>query len=480
MRFLIATIICLSASSLFANNSYSNYLYGISVLPRAYLQGNYGIEKDEKRAFELFKDIEFDQIAKIYLAYCYYSGVGTKVDKQKAQEYLDSIEKPLSDEMHYLTGSMRDWKFIEELKKASNKVDDKIKVVLRDFQASKEDMEKYSKLAEENPEKYYKDLHFFYSRTNNDEKILSVLKYFKQGDNQYRFFSDVIVKKNKPEFAKKFFNDIENSKTKFPLEYAYCLYYGYGMPADKSKALEIMNEESKIKLKYSHLVSFPKTEYVDLCNFVYHYALMAKENGNEEPYLKCLRDGIGVERNLEKLIKIRYDKIKGTQTKYTSELTLIMYNLSALNKEPELYNKDLMEIEFDVLSRQFKLSSSGRFLEYFCYLLYGYANEVDEKAAFELINKIYNRAKTEGYNPSVYCLEALAFCYDNGIGTAKDIDKAKALRAEVLDISMKKPSYFEGLASYYRPSKKFHIQDENMFKYYDNLAREHYEFYQFK
>lgn len=420
--------------------------------PMLFLLGKNDVEKDEVKAFKILLDMTKEDItmAKVALAYCYFTGTGCEVDVAKAEEYL----RDCKTETLKLDGFNRDTKWTFRNDKFSLKIADVVFEKTGDFELAYKNFlhsssfkyeheslyKKLLELADKEPEKYANYIINDLIESKDYEKAVKFSKYSTDTNNKklLNLLGNLIIEQEDKLVAQLLENleAISYNLNIYYFEYAYCLNFGIGVEKDEKKAQEILAKYLKDEYFWSYLVyniywiSKDAKETKQLEKFILDYAIQKKDAGEASLYAICQKNGIAIDKDLTAYLAHQYKKI---ENKYERSPT---YEILGLISNRSERTKEMIEIRFKTLKLQCENEGdrSHALMQYCHYLINGVGCEKNGKLAIELLENNYNNPAELKWSSEFLPFEYLAYCYDKGIYVKENKQKAEEIRAKITEL----------------------------------------------
>lgn len=296
-----------------------------------------------------------------------------------------------------------------------------------------------------------------YSSIGNYDKMVEFIDYideFKIG-NFYNtldsaFYSMLEAKQvetiEKLLKTKNFYLILDKSYPEAIIYLAYCKMYGYGIEADRAEANVLIDKYvdlTKDRRNTYNLERLAKFKLENVDNFVYAVANVLSDKGDSKLLSICLKNGIGCEKDRAKSFLIDFKIAKENNFTYSLRNQVIINFRNAYTEG--LSTKEMEKLTFETLDNCLgdRYISISDIMIYYNLILLGNGDEESKAKAFKKLEELAEK------KDSLAIIEALAYFYDNGIGTEKDAAKAKELRLEIDNIISEKPAKDKWRAYYF-------------------------------
>lgn len=266
----------------------------------------------------------------------------------------------------------------------------------------------------------------------------------------YDYFSDdiaemlarALMKNRYSSRAERAFNILNKKCGGFESKYvcAYFLYAGFIGEPDVKKCDEILDSTSYHVFHLFHDLYWKNRHDSSMKDFFYHASLFySKKENNQIPVGICYEHGIGVEKNLEKALKI-YESSPDLMGYGIHKYHMLELYLTCMSPEND---KKAFEIAKNNMG-DFSAGNTYARLAWFYFL--GIGVKKDDKKAFETVSE--GLASPPSNRVESWVLkEMLARFYEKGIGVEKDAQKARETRENLVKTTFFK--YFWDLSGLY-------------------------------
>lgn len=447
----------------YPENKYIKFLEGM------HLAENGDWEKARK-VFERSSDMGCVYAKGILMA-CAFQGINEKKDRAKAEKLRSEIESAFESEcMDKTQVGIKISNNIEHLFALDNETQKYVYSIGRDSEDRGDNYQNsiYHKINSikyrADREKYVDDLyqkcaiektgmenltflinHYAYNK--DYEKLLNCSKLAHERENPLAVYYPAMLmfgipnEKDEKLAFEKLNERPYNDFYKYLISYAY--RYGIGTAKNIKKADEII---STISVWQDFDMSLLR-EVVDLSGhteYVINYQLENKDlKVNERLYKIRSLIGLYEEYDVSKLpksLKLYEDFAKENPAAY-KELAALYKNTSICDpKKTFEYNQKYAQC----YKKLYSIDDINSNLDMAFAYLHGIGVEKGEKEAFDIFKKCSEKPYRDG---SMKALECMAFCLENGIGTAKDTAKADKIRENIKRMVSYniKPMYFDAV-----------------------------------